>query len=63
MLDQGFLASNLYYAMYAHTADHVKPYLEAADRAFAEIAHSLEEGNLQEKLRGKASNVGFKRLA
>ena len=63
MLEQGFLASNLYYAMYAHTEDHVKSYLEAAGRAFAEIAYSVEQGNLQEKLLGKPSSVGFKRLA
>jgi glutamate-1-semialdehyde 2,1-aminomutase len=62
MLDQGYLASNLFYASYAHTEDHVKSYLEATDRAFAEIAHSLEEGNLQEKLQGKPSSVGFKRI-
>ena len=63
MIDHGFLASNLYYAMYAHTEENVKSYLEAADRAFAEIAHSVEHGNLQEKLRGRPSSIGFKRLA
>lgn len=63
MLEHGFLASNLYYAMYAHTEEHVKSYLQAADSAFAEIAYSVEHGNLQEKLRGKPSSVGFKRLA
>ena len=62
MLDQGFLASNLYYAMYAHTDDHVKSYLEATDRAFAEIARSVDQGDLLTKLRGKPSRVGFKRL-
>jgi glutamate-1-semialdehyde 2,1-aminomutase len=63
MLEQGFLASNLYYAMYAHTEDHIKSYLYAADRAFAEIAYSVERGDLQKKLRGEPSNVGFKRIA
>ena len=63
MLEHGFLASNLYYAMYAHTENHVKSYLQATDRAFAEIADSVERGNLQDKLRGKPSGVGFKRLA
>lgn len=63
MLDQGFLASNLYYAMYAHTEDHIKSYLHAADSAFAEIAHSVERGDLRNKLRGKPSSAGFKRLA
>lgn len=62
MLDQGFLASNLYYAMYAHTDDHVKSYLESADSAFKEIAHSIDQGNISRKLRGKPSIVGFKRL-
>ena len=63
MMDHGFLASNLYYAMYAHTEDHVKSYLEAADRAFAKIVHSVDRGDLQKKLRGKPSSFGFKRLA
>lgn len=63
MLEQGFLASNLYYAMHAHTEDNVKAYLQAADSAFAEIAHSVEQGDFQKKLRGKPSSVGFKRLA
>lgn len=63
MLDQGFLASNFYYAMYAHSEEHVEAYLKAADKAFAEIAHSVYRGNLQEKLCGEPSSVGFKRLA
>ena len=63
MLEQGFLASNLYYAMYAHTEEHVKSYLQAADKAFAEIAHSVDRGDISKKLKGKPSSVGFKRLA
>lgn len=63
MLEQGYLASNLFYASYAHTDDHVKSYLEAADRAFAEIARSVEQGDISKKLKGKPSSVGFKRLA
>lgn len=63
MLKQGFLASNLYYAMYAHTEDHVKSYLEGVDTAFVEIARSIEQGDIDKKLIGKPSSVGFKRLA
>ena len=63
MLEQGFLASNLYYIMYAHTEDNVKSYLEAVDRTFAEIAHSIYQGDLGSKLRGKPSEEGFKRIA
>ncbi|MBN2382474.1 aminotransferase class III-fold pyridoxal phosphate-dependent enzyme [bacterium] len=62
MLDQGFLASNLFYASYAHTDDHVNLYLGAVERAFAEIARSIDQGDLADKLRGKPSTVGFKRL-
>jgi len=63
MLEQGFLASNLFYASYAHTNDHVKLYLEAVDKAFAEIARSVDQGDIFKKLKGKPSSIGFKRLA
>jgi len=62
MLDQGFLASDLYYAMFAHTDDHVELYLEAADEAFAEIARSVDQGDILRKLRGNPSSAGFRRL-
>ena len=62
MLDQGFLASNLCYVMYAHTEDHAKSYLQAADGAFAGIAYSVNKGDILTKLRGNPSTVGFKRL-
>ncbi len=63
MLEQGYLASNLFYASYAHTDDHVKSYLGAADMAFSEIARSVDQGSVYKNLQGKPSNVGFKRLA
>ena len=63
MLEQGFLASNLFYAMYAHTEDHVRSYLEGVDRSFEEIAQSIEHNDIDKKLIGKPSSVGFKRLA
>ena len=62
MLDQGYLASNLFYASYAHTDAHIKSFLDAVDRAFAEIACSVDQGDISIKLRGKPSSVGFKRL-
>ena len=62
MLEQGFLASNLYYAMYAHTDEHVQAYLNAMDGAFAGIADVLQKGDLREKLDGQAAQSGFKRL-
>jgi glutamate-1-semialdehyde 2,1-aminomutase len=63
MLEQGFLASNMYYAMYAHTVDHVKGYLAAADSAMGEIADAVYKNKLGELLQGKPSGAGFKRLA
>ena len=62
MLEQGFLASNLYYAMYAHTDEHVQAYLNAMDRAFAGLSDALQKGDLREKLDGQAAQSGFKRL-
>ena len=62
MLEQGYLATNLFYASYAHTDDHVKLYLEAVGRAFAEIACSVDQGDIFKKLQGEPSSVGFKRL-
>ena len=62
MLGQGFLASNLFYAMYAHTSKHVESYFEAADRAFSEIAQALSKGEVEKRLIGKPASSGFKRL-
>lgn len=62
MLAQGYLASNLFYASYAHTDAHVKSYLEATDRTFAEIAHAIDQGTVFKKLQGKPSIAGFRRL-
>ncbi len=63
MLEQGFLASNLFYTMYAHTSDNVHDYLKATDKAFEEIARSMKKGDLDQKLVGLPSIVGFSRLA
>lgn len=62
MLEQGYLASNLFYATYAHTDDHVTSYLDAVDKAFSEIARSVGQGSTVGKLKGKPSNMDFKRL-
>jgi len=62
MLDQGFLASTLFYAMYAHSEKDVTAYLKAADSAFGEIAHASAKGDLRRRLRGEPAAAGFKRL-
>ena len=63
MLEQGFLASNLFYAMYAHTEENISDYLKAVDKSFEEISHSIKQDDIDKKLIGKPSSVGFKRLA
>ncbi len=60
MLDRGFLASNLYYAMHAHGFDDVDAYLVACREVFAEIASTADPVGA---LRGKPARAGFKRIA
>ena len=62
MLEKGFLASNSFYAMYAHQPEHVDAYLEAADSALAAVSQALVSNAVSERLEGLPSAVGFKRL-
>jgi glutamate-1-semialdehyde 2,1-aminomutase len=62
MVEQGFLASNAYYAMVAHTQKHVDAYLDAVNNAFGDIKQALNAGDLQARLRGQPPAEGFKRL-
>lgn len=62
MLEKGFLASTLFYSMYAHTEHHVASYLKAVDEAFGEISEACRKGNVEKKLKGKPASAGFKRL-
>ena len=62
MLDQGFLASNLFYSMYAHTEAHVSDYLKAVGVAFTVIQQSLNDNTANSLMRGKPANSGFYRL-
>ncbi len=63
MLDEGILASTLYYAMYAHSDEHVERYLDAAARSFARLAQAQDKGDLTGRLRGEPAAAGFARLA
>jgi glutamate-1-semialdehyde 2,1-aminomutase len=62
MLDQGFLASNHFYAMHAHSREDVERYLTAVDESFGKVAKALDQGNVKDRLRGLPSAAGFKRL-
>jgi glutamate-1-semialdehyde 2,1-aminomutase len=63
MLEKGFLASTLFYAMFAHQSHHVEQYLQSVDKVFSEIFEADQAGNLEKRLRGKPATAGFKRLA
>jgi glutamate-1-semialdehyde 2,1-aminomutase len=62
MLEKGFLASNSFYAMYAHQTAQVDAYLAAADSVLAELASALKRDEVTRRLEGLPSAVGFKRL-
>ncbi|MCP4160207.1 MAG: aminotransferase class III-fold pyridoxal phosphate-dependent enzyme [Deltaproteobacteria bacterium] len=62
MIDQGILASNLFYVNYAHTEEHAIRYIEAADKAFKVISESIKNNDIASRLRGKPAQTGFKRI-
>jgi glutamate-1-semialdehyde aminotransferase len=62
MLEKGFLASTLFYAMYAHTTHHVEEYLRSVNDVFTAISQAKCTGNLEKQLKGPPASAGFKRL-
>ena len=62
MLEEGFLASGRFYAMYAHTHEVTEMYIEATKRIFIEISELLDGNSLESSLRGGIAHSGFQRL-
>jgi glutamate-1-semialdehyde 2,1-aminomutase len=62
MLEKGFLASSLFYSMYAHSLDDVHQYLEEIRDVFIRVSGKLSEGSLHECIKGEPSMMGFERL-
>lgn len=62
MLEKGFLASNLFYSMLAHTRKHVVLYLSAVDKVFECTRHLKDTVGLQSALKGESSAAGFTRI-
>jgi glutamate-1-semialdehyde 2,1-aminomutase len=62
MLDRGFLATNAFYAMYAHTEQHVEKYLTAVREVFQQLADAVERREVERLLRGPVAHSGFHRL-
>ena len=63
MLDEGYLATNSYYASYAHTNDVVIKYLETCDKVFKLISEIISNNKIEESLVGPVCQTGFKRLS
>ncbi len=62
MLKRGFLASTAFYAMFAHSKDHVLEYLLAADEVFKLLKKGIANNDISSLLEGEPSISGFKRL-
>lgn len=62
MLKKGFLASNLFYSMYAHTSKHVEEYLKAVEEVFKKMYVLQARKKLRDSLKGEPASSGFKRL-
>ncbi|HEY9206264.1 MAG TPA: aminotransferase class III-fold pyridoxal phosphate-dependent enzyme [Candidatus Methanoperedens sp.] len=62
MLEKGFLASNGFYASYAHQDKFIEIYSGAVDTTFNFISKSIREGNPEKYLKGQVCHSGFKRL-
>lgn len=62
MVKKGFLASNLFYAMYAHSDINVREYFVALNLVFQDIKKALEDKTIDKLLIGQKPSDGFSRL-
>ena len=62
MLQKGFLATNAFYASYAHQDHHIESYLKALDETFAVITRAIEKSEVEKLLKGPIAHSGFQRL-
>lgn|SRR5574344_133173 len=63
MLRRGFIASDAYYASYAHKQEHIDKYLQACDEIFGIMSKAVKDNNYSELLLGPVAQGGFARLA
>jgi len=62
MLRRGILASDRFYASYAHTPAHIKQYERAMDEVFEILAQAIASGTVEKQLLGPVAHAGFQRL-
>ncbi len=62
MLERGFLATNSFYATFAHQEQHVASYLKTVEEVFNVLATSLRDESLISRLAGPVAHTRFQRL-
>ena len=62
MLERGILATNTYYASFAHKDEHINKYISAVDDVFSIIYKAKQSGNPEKFLKGSICHSGFQRL-
>jgi glutamate-1-semialdehyde 2,1-aminomutase len=62
MLDRGYLAKDVFYAMYSHTDAHVDGFNTACAEVFEIIAAAVKSKKVDDTLRGPVAHAGFQRL-
>ncbi len=62
MLQKGFLATDSFYATYAHQDSQIDQYLAAVDGTFRSLAMAVERGTVEQQLRGPVAQNSFQRL-
>ena len=62
MLKLGFLATNAFYASYAHKEEDIQKYIQAVDKVFGLIKKRIENNDLDDFLEGPVCQTGFQRL-
>ncbi|MDD4873841.1 MAG: aminotransferase class III-fold pyridoxal phosphate-dependent enzyme [Dehalococcoidales bacterium] len=62
MLQRDFLATNAFYASYAHKEEHIIAYLKAVSKSFVIISQAIGENTVNKLLKGPVAHSGFYRL-
>ena len=62
LLEQGYLATNSFYATNAHQIEHVEGYIKSVRDAFGILADAVHAGDAESKLKGPVAHSGFQRL-
>jgi len=62
MLKKGFLATNAFYASYAHKETDILEYLNAANQVFRQISEITASSDIMRHLDGPLRQTGFQRL-